>query len=146
MDQVKIVRMNNHHKEYLINLYASLFGFEERELEKVIDYFNDSDLDGFVALIDGNPIGGVLFKIMKVAYSNGRVVFIEAVEVEKKFRCQGIGTQLLKEVIKFTKGNEIKGIEFSAKSTDQDIMKFYYKNGFKPDGWVNMYAEVKDLT
>jgi N-acetylglutamate synthase-like GNAT family acetyltransferase len=99
---------------YTIQKVAIEAGLESGDLGNVIQ--------GWVAKVKGEIIGGVMFLKSKNDYS------IEWLSVTKKYRDHGIGSSLVNEVIKFAKKNGCKRIIIS-----MQIPEFFKKFGFEYD-------------
>ncbi|MBU2615662.1 MAG: GNAT family N-acetyltransferase [Nanoarchaeota archaeon] len=63
-------------------------------------------------------------------------VFIEEFAVKEKFRSQGFGTALIKELVNFCKKNKISSIHLGTGEEPNRAIKYYEKMGFKKVGWL----------
>ena len=65
---------------------------------------------------------------------NGRMTFSECdlinIGVPKEYRKQGIGTQLLKELVCQAKEREVESVWLEVRESNLDAISFYEKNGF----------------
>ena len=61
-------------------------------------------------------------------YAKRKVLFIEYIIVEDKYKRHGIGTALLNNMKNFVKENNISSLELTVWGYNEDAIKFYNKN------------------
>ena len=61
-----------------------------------------------------------------------KVLFIDALVVDLKFRNYGIGKTLMKEIEKIAKENNCVSVELNVWAFNESAIKFYEKIGMKP--------------
>jgi len=66
-------------------------------------------------------------------YDNGKCLWIEELAVKEEYQKKGIGTRLIKSLLKIAKKNKIKTINLNSKNFN---LKFYEKFGFKENGYI----------
>ncbi len=76
---------------------------------------------GFVALCFGYSIE-----------MGGTDAFIDEFFIEEKYRSKGLGTKVLKRVIKEAKALKIKALHLEANSKNKHVSHMYQKHGFTP--------------
>ena len=66
-------------------------------------------------------------------YYNGkaRVMIIDNVEVNEKFRGKGYGTELIKEAIETAKDENVDSVELQVNSDNEVAKRLYQKSGFE---------------
>lgn len=76
---------------------------------------------------DSKIIGYILFSIKE----DNESIFLELIAVNKEFKGQGIGQQLIEQLEKFAVENKIKNINVGTQLNNIKAQNFYEKNGFK---------------
>jgi ribosomal protein S18 acetylase RimI-like enzyme len=131
-------------------LYLSLFTAEGQEpfnrdiikepsISKYVDgWGRDGDV-GFIALIDGKPVGSVIARLF--CEDNKGYGFIDSETPElgmaliPEYRGKGIGTELLKSMLKELRCKGIVAISLSV-DLNNPAIRLYERFGFVPTGAV----------
>ena len=104
------------------------FAFEKERFEKII-YSLPSNHRIFLYIEDQKVMGMITIIIEQKLIHNGSCVgHIEDLVVDKEYRKQGIGNELLEHVINYAKQNNCYKIILNC---NKDLIPFYNKNGFK---------------
>ena len=82
----------------------------------------------YVAVIEQKIVGVLVFKIEQ--FWEGRVIIIEDLAVEEKFKKQGVGKSLMNYIESYAKKKKIKAIYFITHKKSKAV-KFYQKFGYK---------------
>ena len=88
----------------------------------------------FVAFHDGNPIGLVNFSVRNTLMHKGLSAIIDELIVKDEFHNQGIGKELICNVVAKCKDLNCCEIEVSAECDDTPAIDFYKNCGFKQIG------------
>ncbi len=69
---------------------------------------------------------------------------LKMIEIAQNYRQQGVGTSLLKEIIKYCKNSNIKKLTGEIKGDDRTLRHWYSNNGFKVsnDNRIELMATV----
>lgn len=101
------------------------------EIKKVaIDTINDKDRKFFIATDDTSKIYGLLICKVKevkehINLKDTRILWIEDIGVDEKYRRKGIGKQLIKESEKLAKKLKCKRIELNCWNFNEEAINFY---------------------
>lgn len=107
------------------------------EIEKVaINEINDIDKKFIIATDDTSKIYGLLLcKIKEVKehinLKDSKILWIEELGVDKKYRKNGIGKQLMKEAEKIAKKLKCERIELNCWEFNENAINFYKNIGMK---------------
>ena len=116
---------------------------EERLIELM------SEPNGLCALIaeaDGVPIGVMTYYFYKIAtFAGKRVLYIEDVYIEEKFRDCGVGTKLFEKIKSIAGESDCARLEWKCLDWNTNAQNFYNKIGGKisDKGWLT-YTIDKD--
>ena len=81
-------------------------------------------------------IGAIMYCVKEKTENNythyRKVLFIDALVVDLKFRNYGIGKTLMKEIEKIAKENNCTSVELNVWAFNENAIKFYEKIGMKP--------------
>lgn len=142
----KIVKYERIHTKEMADLYSLVYDFCTPDQVRIVyQYFNKNKLKGFIAQIDNNLLGGVLFDVKDVPYSNGRCMFIETIQIKPEYQRMGIGSALFKKAIEYCKSHKIGAVEFLVDKNIKSNIQWYKHFGMKTDGWIGMYSEIINL-
>lgn len=128
-------------------LYAKAFPIEhwgidwnpDNASEYLSDYYEQKKFVGYVYEED-DVIIGCIFALCKISGSK-KEIYINEMAVLPERQGQGIGTQLLKSILDYSKGEGLAGVVLYT-SEYAPAFKFYEKNGFKlSQGTICMYCE-----
>ena len=128
-------------------IYAKAFPMEhwgidwtaDNAREYLTDYFEQKKFVGYVYEED-DVIIGCIFALCKISGSK-KEIYINEMAVLPERQGQGIGTQLLKSILDYSKGEGLTGVVLYT-SEYAPAFKFYEKNGFKlSQGTICMYCE-----
>lgn len=101
-----------------------------------------------VICVDRNQIVGLIFY-----YDNNiqeRKAFISLVSVDKNYRCKGIATHLIKEVLFLLKKQQFKICEVPTHGSNEQAIHLYYLLGFdeteniREDGTIILAKNVEE--
>lgn len=132
----------------ILRLNFDLFKKEYKEFDKSLDmkwtysregkkYFKDRIIkrDGFVEVLkyNGEIIGYLAGGLVKKKdyRINAKYAEVENMLIEKKYRGQGLGAQLMKNFINWCKGNKVDYISLTASAGNKYAIEFYRTMGFK---------------
>ncbi len=94
---------------------------------------------------NGKEIGRAFLFILKNDLRNREYGFMEDVMVDEEYRGQGIGTQLLNELIKTAKETKLYKIIGTSRHEREKVHALYRKLGFEDFGKeFKMYLEKMD--
>ncbi len=103
--------------------------FKEDEYQKNMESIT-------VAEINNNVIGAIMYFIKEKLENNythyRKVLFIDALVVDPKFRNYGIGKTLIKEIERIARENNCTSVELNVWAFNENAIKFYEKIGMKP--------------
>ncbi len=86
------------------------------------------------AVVDNNPVGIIRYDY-ETHQKNGHVANIYSVYVNKKYRNQGIGNQLMSSVIKKIREKRgIRKVKLTVNPAQESAVKLYQKHGFNSVG------------
>ncbi len=147
---MKIVSFNEKYLAEMARLYIdeySVSGYEW-DLKTTKEYLlrNGKEFPEYCfAAVDEkeNCLGAIFCRINP--YYTGTMLFVDALQVKKECREQGVGRALLKKVIEKAKQEGILGIHFLASDRKDFPKSWYEKISFKKSGWVEYEAFMKDL-
>lgn len=95
----------------------------------------DSDIDIFIAELEGKPVGYALGRIFEedeaADNGTGRMGLFDELFVDASARGHGIGQKLLDETIKWMREKEINRVKLHAYSWNENAKILYEKNNFK---------------
>ena len=90
---------------------------------------SDKNYKIYVAVLDSKIVGAAtIFIEQKFINEGGKVGHIEDVAVRKKYQGNGIGQEIVKELVKYAKK---KGCYKTILDCSDDLIPFYEKIGFK---------------
>lgn len=128
-------------------IYAEAFPIEhwgidwtpDNAREYLTDFFEQKRFVGYVYEEDQNVIG-CIFALTKISGSK-KEIYINEMAVLPKRQGQGIGKQLLKAVLEYSKKMGLAGVVLYT-SEYAPAFKFYENNGFKlSQGTICMYID-----
>lgn len=86
-----------------------------------------------------NKIIGMINLLITISTAEGGfVLLLEDLIVRRDYRGQGYGTMLLHHAVEFAKQKNFLRITLLTDKPDEDLKKFYLKNGFVESGMVPM--------
>lgn len=147
---MKIISFDEKYLEEMAKLYIEEYSVPgyEWDLKTTKEYLmrnvEESPQYCFVAVDDKDDCLGAIFCRID-PYFTGTMLFVDALQVKKGYRGQGVGKALLKKVVEKAKKKNINGIHFLASARRDFPKNWYTKMGFKPSGWVEYEAFMKDL-
>ena len=101
------------------------------ELQIYVEYFGEFKADrGLVAEVDGSIVGAVWVRIMNEYGHMDNETPSLAISLYKEYRCFGIGTAMMKEILALLKGHEYKQVSLSVQKANY-VAKMYQKIGFE---------------
>lgn len=130
--KIEIMHANKSHKEFLI--YANKVIDEVNNMEQYTEFENNIDADYYcenpkfeclVAEIDGKPVGMILYSYFYWA-SDGQVLWISQMYIDKEYRKYGIFFQLIRKLRQENK--DVKVVSFATGVENfrmQKIIKYY---------------------
>jgi GNAT superfamily N-acetyltransferase len=93
---------------------------------------NDSNHELIVAELDGDVVGTLhLIFIPSISFQGGLRAQVESVRIDKMFRGQGIGTEMMKWVIERAQGRDAHLVQLTTHRSREDAHRFYERFGFK---------------
>ena len=130
--KIEIMHANKSHKEFLI--YANKVIDEVNNMEQYTEFENNIDADYYcenpkfeclVAEVDGKPVGMILYSYFYWA-SDGQVLWISQMYIDKEYRKYGIFFQLIRKLRQENK--DVKVVSFATGVENfrmQKIIKYY---------------------
>ncbi len=133
--------------DYLINLYGQLINYECQYyffLKKFKDFnaqeisclkddlrgwIKDDKHNVMVAILENKIVGLIHGHIKESYYYFGRILELEELVVDEKYRHIGIAQQLYDELIKWGKQNKTEEIHLNVFHENDNAVQFYKKNG-----------------
>ncbi len=107
----------------LLTIYDYAENLSNDEINKIQEYVNNSvleDLDKYkVIMVSGNDVGSLLV----TSYENG--VLLDEIYLEEKYRCSGIGTSIIKNIL-----NEHSVVYLWVYKKNVKAINLYEKLGF----------------
>lgn len=98
----------------------------------------------FVAISDQNQcVGAIVCQVGP--YQQGSSLLIEAIQVKKAFRNQGVGKQLLMASIEVAKKNHLQYVGMLAPTHATFPLSWYEQIGFHRTGWIELVANMEEL-
>ncbi|MEJ1353317.1 MAG: GNAT family N-acetyltransferase [Candidatus Sedimenticola sp. (ex Thyasira tokunagai)] len=99
----------------------------------ILAAFDEDEIIGFGTICESYSI-----------YAEGAYGIIQEFYIIPKYRSRNIGSELVKEIIKFAKSKEWKRIELCSPPIPEfeRTVKFYQSNGFKITGGYKMKYEI----
>ena len=106
--------------------------------ELVRDGFGENPLfHCVVAEVDGKILGTAVY-FFNYSTWNGKCLYLEDLVVTRKQRSKGVGSELMKEVIRIAKENKSKRLAWQVLDWNRDAWDFYKKFGATLEReWVN---------
>ena len=107
--------------------------------ESIKDYKDDVSNPkkcALIAEIAGKPVGYLVGEKTKMSYRKLTLAEINHMAVNEKYRCQGIGSKLMDQFRAWCYKNNIDRIKAVAYYQNTDTVKFYSKQGLKPEGII----------
>jgi ribosomal protein S18 acetylase RimI-like enzyme len=109
----------------------------KEEQTKVFNRGIDSETDQLLcAKIEEKIVGFCAYAVVNNLWQEGYISYIYAMVVDEQYRGQGIGTILLKEVVKLSKANGYKRVELDSGFPREQAHKFYEKFGFEKRAYL----------
>jgi GNAT superfamily N-acetyltransferase len=92
---------------------------------------NDPNHELIVAESNGEVIGTLhLIFIPSISYQGGLRAQVESVRVGRKYRGQGIGSEMMKWVIERARGRDAHLVQLTTHKSREDAHRFYERLGF----------------
>ena len=142
---VTIERLNRSDEdkfEALICLFEVVFEMENfkmpdtghlRQLLARADFF------AFVALVDGQVVGGLTAYTLQQYYSTKPLVYVYDLAVDTGLQRQGIGKLLMAGITDYCKGIGVEEVFVQADLADTHAVKFYHSTGAVAEEVVHFY-------
>ena len=89
------------------------------------------DFVAFVLLVDNKVMGGLTAYILAKYYSEGSELYIYDLAIDPEMQRQGLATQLLEQVKKYCKTQDIHSMFVDAHEEDLHALEFYRITGGK---------------
>jgi len=118
----------------LIDIFEEVFemnNFElpvNKHLESILD---NEEFLAFVAVYDGEIVGGLTAYILHQYYSESPLVYIYDLAVMKKYQRKGIGKKLILGIKDYCKEIGVKEVFVQADEADVHALDFYRSTGAK---------------
>ncbi|MCL2054400.1 MAG: GNAT family N-acetyltransferase [Oscillospiraceae bacterium] len=105
--------------------------------------FDEKSLRALIVENSGEAVGMATYFYFRVsAFSGKRVLYIEDMFIEEKFRAQGIGTHLFEFLRTVAKERNCLRMEWKCLNWDSPTISFYEKMGGRiSDGWLTYTLE-----
>lgn len=147
---MKIVRFENRYLDEMSELFMRAYsepGYEW-DLKTTKGYLirNIEDAPEYCLMAvsgDDECMGAVFCSIDP--YYEGKMVFVDTLQVKGKFRKQGVAKALLAAVFEKAKEEQIRGVHFLVDKRAKFPKEWYESMGFEPTSWVEYEAEMEDI-
>lgn len=103
----------------------------EASLEKSL-FHDPKGPDAFLAEIEGEVVGFVLFYYNYSTFLGKKGIHIEDLYIRKEFRGQGVGEAILKEVCQLAQDKGYGRVEWLVIDSNKGAINFYEKIGARP--------------
>lgn len=132
MSQVKVLKANKEHKEFIIHANKVINNVNDTEQTNVLelnidnDYFCDNPkFQCLIAEFDNKPVGMILYSYFYWA-NDGEVLWISQMFVEEEYRKQGIFFKLIEKLREENKNIKIVSCATGDENNRmQRILKYY---------------------
>jgi ribosomal protein S18 acetylase RimI-like enzyme len=88
----------------------------------------------YVAIQDDKVVGVIIAYTIPIPevpfFTKNKRIYIEALDVDNKFRSQGIGTSLIQKIEEIAKSDDVHGIELEVYSNNSKADKLYESLGY----------------
>lgn len=113
------------------DIYNKINSIDEKFFSNML---NDENARCFVYLIDGEVVGSLMSRLkppinLKL-FKDRKVLYIESIVVDEKYRGKGIATKLFEKIEDVAQKEKIDSIELEVFSFNKEAIKFYEKLGF----------------
>jgi ribosomal protein S18 acetylase RimI-like enzyme len=92
---------------------------------------NDSWGALFIIEYHGKPIGYFCLAFSYTLENYGRDCFLDEIFIESKYRNQGIGNQVMKQIETYLVAKDFKAIHLVVYNFNKNAFQYYLKNGFE---------------
>lgn len=130
----------------LIRLFEEVFEMKDfvmppaDHLEKLLAR---DDFFVFVALLDGQVIGGLTSYTLRQYYSTSPLVYIYDLAVAIEYQRKGIGRMLIADIQNYCKGIGVEEVFVQADVADGYALDFYRSTGATAEDVVHFYYPLK---
>ncbi|WPP50695.1 GNAT family N-acetyltransferase [Catalinimonas niigatensis] len=93
----------------------------------------------FVALSEGNVLGGLTSYTLQQYYSTSPLVYIYDLAVQTDFQRKGIGKKLISAITKYCKEMDMEEVFVQADEVDDYALDFYRSTGATSEKVVHFY-------
>lgn len=130
----------------LIRLFEDVFEMKDfvmppaDHLEKLLAR---DDFFVFVALLDGEVIGGLTSYTLRQYYSTSPLVYVFDLAVATAYQRKGIGKMLMTAIQKYCKDIDVEEVFVQADVADDYALDFYRSTGATGEDVVHFYYPLK---
>jgi ribosomal protein S18 acetylase RimI-like enzyme len=141
--------ISSFHEQYLDDMVASFIESFDRwnahEARRYLAQASEAYPDLCFAAINPQEecLGAIFCK--EVPYQTGKSCMVEAIQVKKEFRNQGIGKVLLTKVVEAARKKGMISIGMLASTTTEFPLRLYESMGFHQTGWIELVASLDDI-
>lgn len=128
--QVYHYNLNGPYKERFLRINEINFQEFMMKKRKAITY---------VAIIEGKIIG-----FSSGYINNHNEGFVEDLFIAEAYRKETIGTKLFQNLLNWLKANNAETVDVHVSIGNENVMKFYEKNGFRPTGYTMKKLNVEE--
>jgi RimJ/RimL family protein N-acetyltransferase len=89
----------------------------------------------------GKPAG--MFKLLPLTHRTTHIVYLGGLAIEPSLAGQGLGKQMLSEIIELCKAKGFLRIELSTATINERAIRLYEKAGFQKEGVLRNYTWLK---
>lgn len=129
---------------------------ELMEYHKALDIFTmtpqrfrglleNHSLTSCIAYADGDAVGVMNFFYKYTTFSGRKILYIEDLYAQEKYRGQGIGGKLLDKAKEIAAENDCEQIELKCASWNKNSAGFYTSHGMKQEKEWNVYTLDKSF-
>jgi ribosomal protein S18 acetylase RimI-like enzyme len=115
------------HKEIFRNIY-------QRQLTAKDDQFRGAEVDGKI-------VGFISFSTHEHLWSEGKVLYINEIIMDRSFRGKGIGSALMNKTAELAKSQKCKVMRLDSSFSRTEAHEFFLKNGFEKKAYL-FYKEL----
>lgn len=116
----------------LLDVFEEVFemkNFESPSMKHLEELLQKDDFFVFVAIHEGEIIGGLTAYSLTQYYSEAPLVYIYDIAVLKKYQRKGVGKKLILGITDYCKELDVEEIFVQAEDADEHALDFYRSTG-----------------
>ena len=138
----KLDRNDDDKFEALIRLFEVVFEMESFKMPNnghLGQLLAKDDFFVFVALVDGQVVGGLTAYTLQQYYSTRPLVYVYDLAVDTRLQRQGIGKLLMAGITDYCKGIGVEEVFVQADLVDTHAVEFYHSTGAIAEEVIHFY-------